>query len=111
MENDYLVPVLVEHSLSVGSTYHFTITCFDDKDPVTEVIRRKVPYILNSDDKIPFWLAIFIDMISITATVIWNYVDVFIMLVSIGLSAQFKMFNTELKEAREVQICQYTRIR
>lgn len=94
--------IAVEHSLSVGSTFHFIITRFDDKDPVTEVIKRKVPYLFESSDNIPVWEAIFIDLISITATVMWNYVDVFIMSISLGLSTQFKLFNAELKEAQGV---------
>lgn len=77
--------------------FHFAITCFNDRDPVTEVINRKVPYLFTSDDEIPLWLAMFVDLISITTTVMWNYVDVFIMLVSRGLSIQLKLYNDELR--------------
>lgn len=89
--------------MSVGSTFHFISTCFDDKDPVAEVIKRKVPYIFPIDDQIPVY-ALSIDFISITATFIWNFLDVFIMVVSLGLSTHFKLLNIELREANEVNL-------
>lgn len=92
----------VEYSLSVGSGFHFILTCTTGKDPITEITKRKVPYLFTNYDIIPIY-ALPINLISITTTFVWNFLDVFIMVISLGLSTEFQLFNTELKEAHEVQ--------
>lgn len=45
------------------------------------------------------WIALLMCFINENATFIWNYTDVFIMIMSIGLSTHFKLLNIELEQA------------
>ncbi|XP_055326857.1 gustatory receptor for sugar taste 64f-like [Sitodiplosis mosellana] len=42
------------------------------------------------------WEAICFRLLSLIATFSWNFLDVFIMVIGIGLSTQFRLFNVEL---------------
>lgn len=62
---------------------------------MTTFVRLNIPYI----DIIPVWAAFFINFINISATFVWNYTDIFIMIISIGLSTHFQLINKELERA------------
>lgn len=90
----------VEHSLSDGSVLHFVMKCDPGKDPFTELVKSNVPYLITSDDRISVWLAFLINLINVFATFVWNFLDIFIMIVSIGLSTHFKYLNNELEQTK-----------
>lgn len=92
--------ILVEHSLSDGSVLHFVMKCQPGKDSFTELVKSNVPYLITSDDRIPVWMAFLINLINVFATFVWNFLDIFIMIVSIGLSTHFKYLNNELKQTK-----------
>lgn len=87
--------VTVEHALSDGSLLHYIIICQREREVLINFVKLNVPYI----DHIPIWAALFINFINISATFVWNYTDIFIMIVSIGLSTHFKLINKELEMA------------
>lgn len=66
---------------------------------VTEFIRTLLSSLVPQSGSIPMGIAILMSVINENATFIWNYIDVFIMLMSIGLSTHFKLLNIELKQA------------
>lgn len=84
---------------------HFVITCRSAENPFTELVKSNVPYLFANADHIPVWVAIFINLINVYATVVWNYLDIFIMIISVGLSTHFKLLNAELEQTTvEVRI-------
>lgn len=91
--------ILVGHFLYVGSLFHIMTS---EGDPLTQIVKFSVPYMFTSASVVPIWGAVLIEYISITTTFVWNYSDVFILLISIGLSTQFELFNDELMETQEV---------
>lgn len=82
--------------------FHFMSITKADKDPLSEVLKRAVPYLFAKSQYIPMWAVIPIYCLRITASFIWIYVDVFIQVISIGLSTQFQLFNGELLETQPV---------
>lgn len=78
---------------------HFIITTQPDKDAIIELAKNNCPGVIISDGFSSFWAACFINLIKIFAKFTWNYVDVFIMVVSVGLSTHFKLINDELEQA------------
>lgn len=92
--------ILVEHVLSVGSNLHFISVCQRKKDPVVEMVNSDVPYLFTNDERMPVWVAIGVKLISVYATFVWNFLDIFIMVISIALTTHFKLFNCELKQAK-----------
>lgn len=85
----------VEHALSDGSQLHYVIVCKKEQDAIVSFVKINVPYI----GRVPLWAAFFIDFINIGATFVWNYTDIFIMTISIGLSTHFKLINKEMEMA------------
>lgn len=87
--------VTVEHSLSDVSLFHYIVTCTRERGTMVNFVELNVPYV----GRVPIWAAFFIDFINVAATFVWNYSDIFIMIVSIGLSTHFKLINKEMEMA------------
>lgn len=92
--------ILVEHSLAVGSMVHFVIYCQPERNPLMELVKQDIPYLFTYREEIPIWQAILAKYICVTITFVWNYLDVFIVTISIGLSTLFQLFNEELEQAK-----------
>lgn len=92
--------ISVEHSLCVIAGLHYILVYCTEKDPITEMIKSLVPHIMTQTDRIPYWLAFFIYFINVCATFVWTYMDVFIMMISIGISTLFKQLNNELEQTK-----------
>ncbi|XP_031638769.1 gustatory receptor for sugar taste 64f-like [Contarinia nasturtii] len=90
---------LIEHLLSITSAMHHVITCQMGKNPFVELIKQNVPFLFNSDSEISFWEATSVSFISLISTFLWNFLDVFIVVISIGLTMHFKLFNHDLNRA------------
>ncbi|XP_037940356.1 gustatory receptor 5a for trehalose-like [Teleopsis dalmanni] len=88
---------LGEHLLSTISVIHYSNFCpiTTDKDPIKN-------FFLYFNDHIFFifsyshWLAFFGKFINVLLTFSWNYMDVFVMVISIGLASKFKQINDNL---------------
>lgn len=51
-------------------------------------------------------LLFLIQSLNITATLMWNYNDLFIMLTSVAIAQRFKLLNRKLQDSpREVRFC------
>lgn len=84
----------------MGTMFHFVTTVHGEQDPISFIIENSVPYTFNSSKFVPIWATIPINFISITTTFVWNYLDAFILVISIGLSTLFQLFNDELMETQ-----------
>lgn len=82
--------------------FHLITTMHSEQDPLSGVIKSAVPYVFTTTQFVPIWAAIPIDFISIATAFVWNFLDVFILVISVGLSTQFQLFNDELLETQEV---------
>lgn len=81
----YVSPLSVEHELCVIKS--FFKNSGDDK--ITELFTHIVPYYSH--------ISSIIDLI---VAFVWNYLDIFIMMISIGLSSLFELLNKELEQRR-----------
>lgn len=91
--------VSVEHLIADGSVLHFVLKCHKEQDPMTELAKHNVPHLITYAEHVPLWLAICINFINISSTFVWNFLDIFIMIISKGLSTHFKLLNHELQQA------------
>jgi gustatory receptor len=85
----------VEHILSIVSSVAVVLDCPKIKNIV------KAYYVHNFPQVFKFFsfshpLGIYVKFIHITATFVWSYADLFIMVVSQGLSAKFKQINERM---------------
>lgn len=90
--------IAVEHLLSIGAVSKTIIIYHSDKDFVTELISNLVPHLVPENELLPS-SALLICVIVESATFVWNFLDIFIMIISVGLSTHFELFNHELEEA------------
>lgn len=87
--------------------FNFMTMTNNDKDPLSEVVKRAVPHLFNQTQFVPIWVAIPTYFIRITTSFMWIFSDVFILVISIGLSTQFQLFNDELVETQPVIFVTY----
>lgn len=59
-----------------------------------------VPYLYNNTKNISIHEIVFPYFIAATGAYVWNYVDVFIMMIGIALTSQFKLFNDDLRQVK-----------
>lgn len=88
-----------EHLLCIAAAVHYIFTRINRKFSVIDFVRTLLASLVPQSDILPMWIAILISFINENATFIWNYIDIFIMIVSIGLSTHFKLLNIELEQA------------
>lgn len=79
---------------------HFVINCQTDKDAMVELVKQDIPYLFTYKEKIPIWQAIAAKYVCVTVTFVWNFLDIFIMTISVGLSTSFQLYNEELEQAK-----------
>lgn len=92
--------VTVEHCLFIGITIKSNIMFHSDKDTLMELIRRMVPHLISSTNPPPKYIAITFCYISESVVFVWNFLDIFIMTIGIGLTTHFKALNKELEQTK-----------
>lgn len=87
---------IAEHLLSIISTAFYSITCTPKKtEPFEDYFRMELNQLFAYFEYSPY-LAFLGKALNILSTFMWTYMDLFVMVVSIGLSTQFKKINKHL---------------
>ncbi|XP_036337011.1 gustatory receptor for sugar taste 64f-like [Rhagoletis pomonella] len=94
---------LAEHLLNIISNILYSNACPQSDDPIKDY------FILTNQqifDVFPYsvYLAICGKLENIICTFIWNFMDVFVMIVSLGLAAKFKQLNDNLFKFKGMQM-------
>ncbi|XP_037048444.1 uncharacterized protein LOC119082852 [Bradysia coprophila] len=85
-----------EHLLSIISTAFYSIKCTKEKTNASEdYFRIELNELFAYLEYSPF-LAVFGKILNLLSTFLWTYMDLFIMVVSVGLSTQFRKINRHL---------------
>lgn len=63
---------------------------------MTELVRVQGPHLFTQTNHTSIWKVVCVKFLNLTSTFVWNFLDVFIMTISIALSTQFELFNREL---------------
>lgn len=87
----------VEHSLNMVSIMASAIKA--SKNPLQELFEVQVPFLFIITE-LTWWKAILSKWFNIVVTFAWSFMDLFVMIVSVGLAAQFKQLNTDLKRVK-----------
>lgn len=83
--------------LNVGSHIHFIAVCEKTKNPIEENVKVNTPYLYINADHLSIVEVIFSYFVYMTETLVWYYIDLFLMIIGIALTTQFKIFNTDLE--------------
>lgn len=69
------------------------------KNPVQQLFETQVPFLFILTE-LTWWKAILSKWFNIVVTFAWSFMDLFVMIVSVGLAAQFEQLNTDLKRVK-----------
>lgn len=70
-----------------------------DKNPFEELFKTQLPYVFTYT-KFTWWKAIIAKWFNIILTFVWSYTDLFVILLSIGLSTLYEQINCDLEHCR-----------
>ncbi|KAH0949288.1 Gr1 [Eciton burchellii] len=93
---------LMEHGAAVLSAYISAVECAEfrgDVDIIGTYFQLQFPQIFSSMSY-SLWKGIVVDIINILSTFSWNFVDLFLILISIALAEQFRQLNSRLFSIR-----------
>ncbi|XP_043675729.1 gustatory receptor 5a for trehalose-like [Vespula pensylvanica] len=93
---------MIEHTLSVLKGFSYAMTCVkyrSDSDVIAEYFESQFPQVF-SQMSYSLWKAILVDIINMLSTFSWNFVDLFLILVSMALADQFQQLNSRLNSVR-----------
>ncbi|XP_032670842.1 gustatory receptor for sugar taste 64f-like isoform X1 [Odontomachus brunneus] len=93
---------LVEHGFAVLSGYIGAVECatlHGNADIVDTYFQSQFPQVFTKMSY-SLWKGILVDVINILSTFSWNFVDLFLILISIALTDQFRQLNSRLNSIR-----------
>ncbi|CAL1674850.1 unnamed protein product [Lasius platythorax] len=93
---------LVEHSAAVISAYVNAVDCANyrgDTDIIGTYFQSQFPQVFTRMSY-TLWKGVLVETINILSTFSWNFVDLFLILISIALSDQFRQLNSRLYSIR-----------
>lgn len=90
---------LAEHILSMVSIIIRVTKAEPGRDPVQELFKQQIPMVFTLTE-LNWWKAILSKWFNIVVTFAWSFMDLFVMLVSVGLASQFKQINSDLQLVR-----------
>lgn len=85
--------------MNIFSIVHFSINCLRQEDPLKELFKVQISQLITFLPYSPF-VAFIGKFVNIVATFAWNYMDLFVMIISVGLSSRFKQINEELQRVK-----------
>lgn len=89
----------VEHVLSTVSILHYSVHCLNDTSPIQSLFEAQLSQLFAVTTFSP-WKAAIGKVLNILATFIWTYMDLFVILISLGLSSRFKQLNMDLERIK-----------
>lgn len=94
-----LVCAVIEHILTIMTSLHYVMTCQKDEN-VLDAFFRSHLFELFQFTSFAMWKSMFGKFANIIATFAWNYMNLFIVMVSIGISSRFKQLNDEMNRVK-----------
>lgn len=94
----------VDHLISIGTSFDIVLSTQKDKDPIVELVKNhfriRASNLITTVDLIPAWMAYCVNCFIFTfGLFISHFLNIFIMVISVGLATHFKLINDALKQA------------
>ncbi|CAO1392130.1 unnamed protein product [Diamesa hyperborea] len=86
---------MIEHLLSINLGINSANNCPLIRDPIRAYFIQSFPQVFSIFDY-SGELGMFVKFLNISATIVWSYTDLFVIIVSVGLASFFKRINEEL---------------
>lgn len=85
--------------LNAFSILYFAKVCLDKDDLLEELFRVQLSHLFIIFPYSPL-IGIVGKMVNVISTFCWNYMDLFVMMISAGLSTRFKQINEDLQRIK-----------
>lgn len=95
----FLISVAAEDILNTTSDVYYVKNCESDKDLLQGFFRKQLSHIFMVTDY-ALWKGLLGKSIRMLTAFVRNYLSMFIVIISIGLSSRFKQLNVELKRIK-----------
>lgn len=95
----FCVCAITEHLLTAMSTIYYVKACRPDYDPVAGFFERQIIQ-LFSLTKYELWKGLFGKTVNVMAAFVTNYMNIFVVMISIGISSRLKQLNDELQRVK-----------
>lgn len=100
------IQLIAENLLSNISSIQKSNNCMKTADPIENVLLEQFPHIFYFTSFSPI-KAILGKFVNVLATFTWTYMDLFIMVISVGLVTRFQQINNSLMEHKgQVRVLQ-----
>lgn len=86
----------MEHVLNIYSVVNYAINCINHQNPIEFLMIVQLKELFEVTSYSPL-KAFFGKILNLVATFSWTYMDLFVILMSIGISSKFKQFNSNLE--------------
>lgn len=86
---------IVEHILNMISIWYYSANCLNQSEPAKELLKANLSQLFQFVE-FSYWSAFIGKIVNISATFAWNYMDLFVMVISLGFSSRFKQINDDL---------------
>lgn len=97
--------IAAEHILNIISIVHFTNQCpSHHKDPIKHFFLEQLSQMFQFTAYAP-WKAFLGKCLNVICTFVWTFMDVFVMVISVGLSNRFAQLNDDLKRVKGKVCC------
>lgn len=95
----FCICAITEHLLTAMSTIYYVKACRPDYDPVAGFFERQIIQ-LFSLTSYELWKGLCGKTVNVMAAFVWNYMNIFVVIISIGISSRLKQLNDELERVK-----------
>lgn len=78
---------------------YFAKVCLNSDDLFKELFQVQLGHLFMILPYSP-WIAVVAKVVNIIATFCWNYMDLFVMMIGVGLSTRFRQINEDLQRTK-----------
>lgn len=95
----FMICALIEHTLSLVTNIYYVRTCIPNEDQIAAIFLSQL-YEIFRVTSYATWKGILGKFTNVVATVVWNYLNLFIVVVSFGISSRFRQLNREMDRVK-----------
>lgn len=95
----FMICAIFEHILALMTNIHYVRTCKPNEDQMSTIFFSQL-YEIFRVTSYATWKGILGKFTNIVATVVWNYLNFFIVMVSFGVSSRFRQLNREMDRVK-----------
>lgn len=95
----FCVCAIIDHLLTDVSDMFYVNACRPNLDLMTGFFERQSMHLFQITDY-GLWKGLLGKAVNIMGAFVWNYMNIFIIIISVGISSRLKQFNDEMKFIR-----------